>query len=571
MTGSGTVAEVSLLIQDGGLRVEQGARGGSNRETKLLELPDGVNDRFLDGPACRRIAVVDFDPATAAPLPPPARFVPPRNPDATRGSFAIDDDPASPATLAVNAFGTVFQTIKMFEGKDALGRQVTWAFGSEQLLIVPRAGEWANAFYERATRSLQFFWFTGDSGSKVYTALSRDIVAHETAHALLDAVVPSLYDSSTPESIAIHEAIADMVAVLMALDSDVLRTSVLARSGNDLGEANAFSKIAEEFGTSRLGPAGMQRTELRELANDATRVSLAAARPHILSTLLSAIFYDTLAHIFDGRLASELDRPLNDEGARQTPAQAANRALGTAHLIFRRLVLRGIDYLPPGELSFADVGRATLAADRAALSENDADDEIRERRRAFAQRFVDRGLVTMPDALNSRAPKKLDVPPEGLAELRDSDYLAYEYVGRHRRTIGIPKEVPFTVLPRIDATKRVGRKDTPPQRELILKVAWNHVESARTPNGTGKDRLVATGATMSFAWDTGMCLALVVSDIVGAQHQQARDQLLAHLSSDGLLDDAASGPEQRLAVDDAGGMVTLVRSHRLLHLEGWDE
>ncbi|MDQ4137972.1 MAG: hypothetical protein M3116_03905, partial [Actinomycetota bacterium] len=445
-----------------------------------------------------------------------------------------------------------------------------WAFGSEQLLIVPRAGEWANAFYERATRSLQFFWFAGDSGSTVYTALSRDIVAHETAHALLDAVVPSLYDSSTPESIAIHESVADMVAVLMALDSDTLRSSVLARSGNDLGEANAFSKIAEEFGTARLGPGGMRRTELRELANDATRESLRSAPPHILSTLLSAILYDTLRDIFDSRFASELTRPLNDGGALQNPAQAANRALGTAHVIFRRLLLRGIDYLPPGELSFADVGRATLAADRAAMSDDDADEEIRNRREAFARRFVDRGLVTDPDALNSPVPTELDVPAGELARLRDSDYLAYEYVGRHRRLIGLPDDVPFTVLPRVDATKRIGRKDTPPQRELILKVGWNHVESARLPNGTGKDRLVPTGATLSFRWDTGNCLALVISDIAAQQHQQARDELLARLDSDGLLEETPSSESQRLGVDASGGLVTLSRSHRLLHLEGWD-
>lgn len=568
MTGAGTIAEVSLLIQDPGLAPEHGVRGASNRETKLLELPDGANDRFLDGPACRRLAVVDFDPGTSAPLPAPARFVLPRRAGVTRGSFPIGDDPASPAALAVNAFGTAFQTIKMFEGKDALGRQVTWAFGSEQLLLVPRAGEWANAFYERATRSLQFFWFPGESGSTVYTALSRDIVAHECAHALLDAVVPSLYNSATPQSIAIHESIADMVAVLMALDSDALRTSVLARSGNDLGAANAFSRIAEEFGTSRLGPGGMRRTELREVANDATLTSLQAAPPHILSTLLSAILYDTLRHIFDSRFADELERPLNERGERQTPAQAANRALGTAHVIFRRLLLRGIDYLPPGELSFADVGRATLAADRAALSDADAGEEVRKRRLAFMRRFVDRELVTDPEDLNSPVPEQLGVPADQLAALRDSDYRAYEYVGRHRTTIGIPDGVPFTVLPRVDATKRVGRKDSPPQRELILKIGWNAVEPARMPDGTGRDRLVPTGATLSFSWDTGRCLALVASDIVERQHQHARDQLLAQLDADGLLDEAASGPE-RLAVDASGGFVTLSRSHRLLHLEGW--
>jgi hypothetical protein len=570
MTRPGTVAEVSLLIQDSTLAAEHGVRGGSIRETKLLELPDEANDRFLDGPACRRIAVVDFDPATSAPLPAPARFVLPQNPGTTRGSYRVEGNPTSPAALAVNAFGTVFQTIRMFEGKDALGRQVTWAFGSEQLLIVPRAGEWANAFYERATRSLQFFWFPGDSGTTVFTALSRDIVAHETAHALLDAVVPSLYDSATPESIAIHESIADMVAVLMALDSDELRSSVLARSGNDLAQANAFSRIAEEFGTSRLGAGGVRRTELRELANDATRTSLADARPHILSTLLSAIFYDTLAHIFDSRFESELARPLAD-GGRQTPAQAANRALGTAHVIFRRLLLRGIDYLPPGELSFADVGRATLAADRAALLDADADAEIRKRRQAFAQRFVDRELIPDREALNSPVPKKLDVPAEQLPALRDSDYLAYEYVGRHRRTIGIPDDAPFTVLPRVDATKRVGRKDTPPQRELLLKVGWNSVETVRIPSRTAKERLVPTGATLSFAWDTGACLALVRSDIAGDRHQQDRDRLLAQLQADGLLDEATPGRAERLGFDAAGGYVRLSGSHRLLHLEGWNE
>ena len=42
---------------------------------QAADAPADGNDRFLDGPACRRLAVVDFDPATGRPLPPPARFV----------------------------------------------------------------------------------------------------------------------------------------------------------------------------------------------------------------------------------------------------------------------------------------------------------------------------------------------------------------------------------------------------------------------------------------------------------------------------------------------------------------
>ncbi len=569
MTAPGTVAEVRILIQDDELAAQGIVPRSQTRETRFLELREGSNDRFLHGPACRRLAVVDFDPATGAPLPPPARFTPPKSDRTARGSYAIGRDPASPATLAVNAFGTAFLTMKLFENEDALGREVVWAFSGEQLLIVPRAGERANAFYDRETRSLQFFWFTADSGQVVYTALSRDIVAHECGHALLDAVVPSLYDSATPESIAIHEAVADVVAVLLALDSRRLRESVLARSKNTLEGANAFSRIAEQFGMSQLGPGGVKRTELRELANTDTRTTLAGQRPHRLSTLLSAIFYDTLKHTYELRFARLMSTPSPETGMPPRADQAANKALGTAYMAFRRLLLRGIDYLPPGELSFADVGRAALAADRAVVSDDDAGDERRRRRAAFARRFVDRELVGKPGELDSPAPAALSVEPGRIPELRDSDYAAYEYVGAAREEIGIPPGAPFTVLPRVDATKRVGGEDDPLQRELILKVGWNHLENAEMPGGARKKRLVPTGATLAFRWETGQCLALVRSDVVRPVHRKDRDALLAQLMADGLADDAESRSGGRVSVAATDDHVTITRTHRLLHLEEW--
>lgn len=572
-----SVAEVELLIQDGTVDLTAADLGSARdgRETKLLKLPEGRNDRFLDGPACRRIAVVDFDPATGAPLPPPATFVPSRPSRPMRGRFVYDGDPISPATIAVNAFGTVFQTVRMFEGPDALGREVDWAFDGEQLLVVPRAGEWANAFYDRQTRSLQFFWFPSTSGATVHTALSRDIVAHECGHALLDAVVPSLYDSSTPQSIAIHEAVADLVAVLMALDSGPLRTAVLARSGNRLGEANPFNGIAEEFGMARPGSDGMARRALRDLANRLTLDDLAGARPHVLSTLLSAIFYDTLSSIFAARHEAEIAKPADETGAPTSPAAAANRALGTAHVIFRRLLLRGIDYLPPGELSFADVGRATLAADRAARPDSDAGEGLLRQRRDFAQRFVDRRLVDTTEDLDSPAPRGLDVPATTVPQLLGSDWAAYEYVGRHRRRLGIPAGAPFTVLPRVDATKVIGpRRDgiAPTQRELVLKVAWDHVESSDAAVEGAPKRRVPTGATVALRWDDGRCLALVTSDVTSDLHRSDRDGLMRRLEEEGLLDEGRdeAGPDGVVGLRVYDGIANLTSTHRLLHLAGWD-
>lgn len=565
------VAEVELLIQDGS--VELGVAGvpgvTTGRETKRLKLPEDRNDRFLDGPTCRRIAVVDFDPATGAPLPPPAVFVPSKTRGTASGKFVYDGDPTSPATLAVNAFGTVFQTIRMFENADALGRQVRWAFDGEQLLVVPRAGEQANAFYERATRSLQFFWFPSTTGTTVYTALSRDIVAHECGHALLDAVVPSLYDSATPQSVAIHEAVADLVAVLMALDSQELRESVLARSKGDLSKANAFNGIAEEFGLARPGADGMARRALRDLGNQETLASLteAGARPHVLSTLLSAIFFDTLSSIFAARNRVE-QKERHKAGAKLSAEAAANKALGTAQMIFRRLLLRGIDYLPPGELSFADVGRATLAADRAVRPETEANADLKKQRTDFAKRFVDRLVVTNASELDSPTPRALDVPPERVTQLHDSDWAAYDYVTAHRTLLGIPEGEPFTVLPRVDSTKIIGPQDAdgvaPTQRELILKVGWNHAEaSTNAPRGATR-RNVPTGATVVLGWGEGRCLALVSSDVTGTPHREGRDALLKQLEADGLLD-AGVG----LRVN--GDVGTLTETHRLLHLVGWDQ
>ncbi|GAA1949742.1 hypothetical protein [Agromyces allii] len=538
MARRGPIATVPLVIQDDS--VDLGRVDGAEaptHENRELPLPDDANDRFLDGPACRRLAVVDFDPETGMPLPPPARFEPARD-GALDGTYDTGPDPESPAALAVNAFGIAFRTIRMFEGADALGRRVTWAFGGEQLLIVPRAGERANAAYDRRTRSLQFSSFTGVDGSRVHTALSRDIVAHECGHALLDAVQPSLTDRRTRESIAIHEAVADVIAVLMALESDRLRTSVLARSRNRIDEHNAFSSIAEEFGVAKPGPDGAKRHALRELAKPGRLSDLAGADPHELSTLLSAVYYDTLRDIFDARFARERSRR-GDGGRRPTATQAANKALGTAHLIFRRFVLRGIDYLPPGDLGFADVGRAAFAADRAidAATGRRASVEVRRRRDAFATRFVTRGIVDSEARVHGRRPQALGVPPERLEDLRDHDYAAYDYVSRHRRAIGIPAGVPFTVLARIDATKRVGPADVPPQRELLVKVAWER--PARVLDDGTRIRPVPVGATISLGWADGRCLALVRS--VAAEGGSARsgaDQA-AGVQGAGPVDDAA--------------------------------
>ena len=207
---------------------------------------------FLDGPVTKRVAILNFDADTGA-LSPGIPFQRPANAEAASYVIKDENDLNSLDFNQVSVFATILKTMDMFEEADTLGRPLTWAFNGPQLLVIPRAGEWANAFYERETHSLQFFYFPPESNpdKPVFTSLSHDIVCHETGHAILDGIAPDLYNCISPQALALHEAIADLTALILALRSNSLRTAVLDQTGGNLKGGTAFSRVAEEFGRAR--------------------------------------------------------------------------------------------------------------------------------------------------------------------------------------------------------------------------------------------------------------------------------------------------------------------------------
>ncbi len=231
-------------------------------------------DWFGDGPSTARVAVVDRDLASGA-VYPPARFVPPTK-GRVLGRYAIPEPyhTESRTFNQVSTFATVMKTIGMFEEPDTLGRRVRWAFDRPQLTVLPRAGWGENAFYRRERGSLEFHYFPSrhDPAQTIYTSMARDIVAHETAHAIVDGIAPRLWEAVTPQSLALHEAIADLTALLVSIRSRVLRSAVLSRTGGSIEHSSHFSAIGEEFGLARGTGA------LRDLKND-LRMSNAPATP----------------------------------------------------------------------------------------------------------------------------------------------------------------------------------------------------------------------------------------------------------------------------------------------------
>jgi hypothetical protein len=456
----------------------------------------------------------------------------------------------------------VLKTLHLFEQPDTLGRAVRWAFDGPQLLVVPRAGEWGNAFYERESRSLQLFYVTPQPGRTIYACHSMDILAHETAHAVLDGVAPDLYDALLPESLALHEAVADLTTLLMAFSSRKLAERVLAQTRGSIEQPSAFTDIAEQFGAAiHPGQEG-----LRNLFNDRTMKTVDTTEPHALSEVLSGALYRVMVRIHESLKDEAADRgmrrsrlivpeevvqwqreaPDAEEAFRAERARlgsdrdgkrrvSATRALWVAAQRFKRTVLRALDYLPPGEVTFADYGRAIVASDQASHPDSGG------QREWLKDEFTERGIVgsrkDLDVATNYREPAvaKLD-----LRELVESDWLAYEFANQARGLLAIPKGIPFKVGPRLDVTKTYYHRDREVDRvrECLFKVSWTETER----NGRGApvpSRQTRRGTMLAIDWESRQVRAVVTTGGRDAddrrQERRARDRMLARLLRAGAL------------------------------------
>ncbi len=536
------------------------------KDLKIIEGFDIKEENFLlDGPVSERVAVLDFDPQTGE-LSHGVRFVP--APEGHKlGRYDVDEeDIYSPNFIQVSAFAAVLKTIYLFEHERALGRRLKWAFDAPQLLVVPRAGNWANAFYEREAHSLQLFFFPSplNSNHPIFTSLSRDIVAHETGHAVLDAIVPDLYNALSPQSLALHEGIADLTALLMAFDSYRLRKAVLDQTGGSIAKSNAFSSVAEEFGRAlypERGSAGLRSLLNNKSLNPRDPEYVAADEPHELCEVLTGALYTVMVKIHNN---------LKAEYARKSGASefaVSGRALAMGADLFRRLIYRALDYLPPGEVSFADYGRAVLAADQVAYP------DYGQEREWIAEEFVHRAIVRNRKALNVETDiEYAPLKSANLNALINSEWAAYEFANENRRFLGIPRGIHFRVRPRQLVTKRVDRNGKRQQKtECLFKVSWDHKEPNQLGPGYPPERQITLGTTLAIDWDTRTVLAKLTSH--PEEQRAGRDSLLLRLIEEGVLlvGRQAMGPggqwlRSAIRAESMNGLMRVRATARMLHI-----
>jgi hypothetical protein len=481
----------------------------------------------------------------------------------------------------VSVFTAVMKMMSIFETPDVLGRKLRWAFDGEQLLVVPRAGKMPNAFYHRDSRSLQFFFVDDPQhpGKLVYTCLAPDIVAHETTHAILDGIAPDLYNATSPQSLAMHEAIADLGAVMLAVRTDRLLRQVMLDTHGDIRKAEAFNKIAQQFGAALYG----EGRPLRDLFNDASMSkpgSLDLNEPHDLSTVLTGALYALLVAEYETIRQEDYEKKRETESSKREKAGApaptkeeedgfrfsvSGFALFKATEKFKRIAFRALDYLPPGEISFADYGRAMVAAD---VYSNPDDPEPRE---FIKSEFLRRGVVANAQALDP-VDVELELPASvDLVQLARSDWAAYQFAEAWRKPLMIPPSVPFEVRPRLDVTRSTWRKNgkQATTRALLLKVAWQAAQEFQVGDFIS-EVAVTRGTMLAIDWETRKVRTLLSTspehasqrDVSTARNDDMRKAFLAARIDDGLIDLASPNVQvqnRTLRVRATGQMLHMAR------------
>jgi hypothetical protein len=277
-----------------------------------------------------------------------------------------------PRTHQQVVYAVAMSVLERFER--FLGRRFRWR-ADQQLRLVPHAFEGRNAFFDPDRRAVLFGYYRADQrdpgpnlpGQVIFTCLSSDIVAHEVTHAIVHRLRRHYLQATNPDVFALHEAFADLVALFQHfVHRDVVLRAVAATSG-DLRENSGLLDLALEFGESS-GRGGALRSAIgTERTPDRFR---AATEPHERGACLVAAVFDAYLDLYQDAIADLLRIATGGSGVlppgRLHPdlvGRVADEAVTYADRLLG-MVVRAFDYLPVVDVTFGDVVRAIVTADR---------------------------------------------------------------------------------------------------------------------------------------------------------------------------------------------------------------
>ena len=363
-------------------------------------------DKLQPGPVGDYLEVVDVDPASGSCYAPVDL-----NHPHLLACDGLSPSEANPQFHQQMCYAVAMRTIAHFEL--ALGRKAQWssryvrdAGGNvtrkeyvSRLRIYPHALRTANSFYSPEHKALLLGYFhavktqvgTTLPGSRVFCAVSHDIIAHETTHALLDGLHRRYQEATNPDVLAFHEAFADVVALFQHFTIPEALIAKIRQTRGDLGKDNLLAQLAMQFGQASSGTSGSLRDAL---AREPKRTDYESSdEPHVRGSVLVGAVFAAFLNIYRNRAADLirlatggtgvlLEGDIPDDLARRLTIEASKSA---RHVL--DICIRALDYCPPVDITFGDYLRALITADYDAVR-----DDVHGYRVAFISAFRDRGI-----------------------------------------------------------------------------------------------------------------------------------------------------------------------------------
>lgn len=340
---------------------------------------------------------------------PPYRgpVLPPAEPDAAGDFDWIPVD--APQFLCQHLYGGVRRTLDCWERY--LDRPVTWWHAEERpvLELVPLI-DWDNAhsgpgFIETGIRSTA-------SGREQLFALNMDVIAHETAHAILFAVVgvPSL-DRLTAAYLAFQEAFSDLIALVTALHFPMVVDQMFEQTRGNLYVLNVVARIGEMSDVEQIRVADNETTipDVIDLGlgPDGEWVDPAGLNrtAHQLGQPLTGAIFDVLVDLFQDNLVAAGVLPPSADARGWDQAEVAASFARLEHVsgvalaahgdIFRialanardgvgATIAKTMETLDPNDLSFEEVAACMIRSAHAL--------GLQRIRTAFLENFLLRGI-----------------------------------------------------------------------------------------------------------------------------------------------------------------------------------
>jgi len=458
---------------------------------------------LADGPTSARFAVVDYNADTDE-LTPPAQW------DEELQKFVIGNEVVEQKTAhlpqfhQVSVWATLQRALAFFQDGSALGRHIPWAFEGNRLIVVPRAGYGENAFYDRSSKSLQFYYF-GSDPDIVYTCLSTDIVNHEFGHAVLDGIRPLYNESSFVQTGAFHEFIGDLTAILLTLRNNDLRGHLAKATTGDIAKAESISSIAEEFGRNVSGRPYLRTASNKDKMSDMQGKTSA----HDVSTVLTGAMFDILVELAKHYRRQPEELSADGEASppqrkQATPAQAFWYAADR----MQRTAVQPLDLLPPVDVTFRDYALAVCRSQQ--LSDPlDPEGYYGMLIKVFRDREIlskeDEQRLTEPKYLYERLDLSVNPDVGGISRSRAA---AYRFLDDNRQELLIPASQDFFIADLYDANK-CGRERARLPRQIILEYVWREdvlLEGKRFGQFDGRWTSMLCGGTLVFN-DNGNVLA----------------------------------------------------------------